>query len=196
MLSNELVTNKRPQGLASTKPQGKVNRNGNGNSTSMLKDSKSRYDKGMELYKQGKVRIAPNGLFKVSGYYEADTEKMTCTCPDYRTRKEACKHLFAAMLFVKNRGKQTIEDLPGFTWVDEIRDMPSSFDKPKLEGGAKELSNKPQEAHSKKFDRQATITRLAVLNTATEVLKTHSKPIEFSDIVSLAAQLETWALGV
>jgi hypothetical protein len=30
---------------------------------------------------------------------------------------------------------------------------------------------------------------------ATEILKTHSKPIEFSYIVSLASQVEKWALS-
>lgn len=59
----------------------------------------------------------------------------------------------------------------------------------------KEASNKPQDSPDKPFDRQSTITRLAVFNTATEILKTHRKPIEFGDIVSLAAQLEKWALG-
>ncbi|MGE5445793.1 MAG: hypothetical protein ACM3SR_14565 [Ignavibacteriales bacterium] len=193
MLTNQSVTNEKPRDLAVTKSQGKGNNNGNGNFTPMLKDSKSRYDKGMGLYKEGKVKVSSNGLFKISGYYECDPEKMTCTCPDYRTRKEACKHLFAAMLFVKNRGRTVIQDLDGFTWVDEIRDMPSSYDKPKPE--AKDTSDKPTEAPTKPFDRQSTITRLAVLNTATEILKTHSKPIEFNDIVSLAAQLEQWALG-
>jgi hypothetical protein len=60
------------------------------------------------------VSIDSNGLFKVCGYYDVDTEKMTCTCPDYRTWKETCKHLFASMLFTKNRGKQIIEGLEGF----------------------------------------------------------------------------------
>ena len=83
--------------------------------TKELNGSRARSDKGMELYKQGKVVVSKNDLLKVRGYYEADTGKMTCNCPDYKTRKEACKHLFAAMLFVKNRGKQTIDDLPGYS---------------------------------------------------------------------------------
>ncbi|MGE5444759.1 MAG: SWIM zinc finger family protein [Ignavibacteriales bacterium] len=125
------------------------------------------------------MSIGSNGFFKVSGF-EVDTEKMQCECPDYKTRKEACKHLLAAMLFVRNRRKQTIEDLDGYN------------------GNGNGSTHKDVESAkdvSKPFDRQSTITRLAVLNTATEILKTHSKPIEFSDIVSLVAQLEKWALG-
>ncbi|MGE5444085.1 MAG: SWIM zinc finger family protein [Ignavibacteriales bacterium] len=133
------------------------------------------------------MSIGSNGLFKVSGYYEADIEKITCTCPDYKNRKEACKHLSAAMLFVKNRGKDKIGHLEGFNGNGNGR---------KDKESVKEPSDNPKEANSKPFDRQSTIiTRLAVLNTATEILKTHRKPIEFCDIVSLAAQLENWALG-
>ena len=129
MLDNQQVTNKKPQDLAVTKSQGTIIRNGNGNSTPILRDSKCRYEKGMGLYKSGRVSIGSNGFFKVSGF-EVDTEKVQCECPDYKSRKEACKHLFAAMLFVKNRGKQIVEDLPGFTWADEVRDMqPKTKDK-------------------------------------------------------------------
>ncbi|MGE5444571.1 MAG: SWIM zinc finger family protein [Ignavibacteriales bacterium] len=113
MLSNQSVTNEKPRNLGGTKSQGGFKANSNSNSTT-FNDSKSRYEKGRGLYKSSRVSIGSNGLFKVSGYYEVDTERMTCTCPDYKTRKEACKHLFAAMLFVKNRGKQRIEDLEGF----------------------------------------------------------------------------------
>ncbi len=79
-----------------------------------LNGSKSRYEKGLELYKQGKVSISSNGLFKVCGYYEVDTEKMVCSCPDYKTRKQSCKYYYAACLFQKNGGKQTIEHLEGY----------------------------------------------------------------------------------
>jgi hypothetical protein len=60
----------------------------------------------------------------------------------------------------------------------------------------KDAPKKLQEGYYKDFDRQATIsssllpslsTRLAVLNTATEILKTYRKPIEFSDTVSIAS---------
>ncbi len=125
-----------------------------------LNGSKPRYEKGLELYKQGKVSINSNGLFKVSGF-EVDTEKMQCDCPDHRTRKQTCKHIFACLLFTKNRGKQTIEHLDGY----------SNGCKPASE--AKHTPKKLQEAHNKDLDKQATITRLATLNTATEILKTH-----------------------
>ncbi|MGE5444087.1 MAG: SWIM zinc finger family protein [Ignavibacteriales bacterium] len=182
MLSNHSVPNKKPRDLAVTKSQGtRFTANVHYNFTPMLEDSKSRYEKGMGLYKSGRVSIGPNGFFKVSGF-QVDTEKMTCTCPDYRTRKEPCKHLFAAMLFVKNSGKQKIEGLNG---------------NPKTE--PKDTANKPVEAQkqadNKPFDRQSNITRLAVLNTATEILKTHGKPVELTDVVSIASQLEQWALG-
>lgn len=137
-----------------------------------LNGSKSRYEKGLELYKAGKVSIGNKGLSKVSGYCDVDTEKMTCTCcPDYKGRKEPCKHLFAAMLFVKNRGKQIIEGLENSH--AGIKNGSGANPQPE----SKEVPDKPQEAHSKEFDRQATyITRLAVLNTATEILKIHRNP--------------------
>jgi hypothetical protein len=98
----------------------------------MLKDSKSRYDKRMGLYKSGCMFIGSYGFFKVSEF-QVYSQKIKYEFPGYKTRKGACKHLLATMLFIKNRGKQTIEDLPGFTWIDEVRDMPSSFNKPKGE---------------------------------------------------------------
>jgi hypothetical protein len=66
--------------------------------------------KGIGLYKSGRVSICPNGLFKVSGF-EVDTERVQCECPDDKTRKESCEHLFTAMLFVKNRGKEGLNTL-------------------------------------------------------------------------------------
>lgn len=185
MISNRDGINEKPREKAATQSQGTTKRYNYSNSTT-LRESRSRYDKGMELYKEGKVKVGANGLFKVSGYYEADTERMTCTCPDYRTRKESCKHLFAAMLFVKNRGKQTIEGLDGNgkTLSENIHEAKPA-----------ETPNSKNEPRSKEFDRQAVITRLATINSAIEALKTHRKPIEYGDIVSLAARLEAWALG-
>jgi len=188
MLGNRSVTNEKPRLKAATSNQGNGNANVHSNST-MFGNGKSRHDKGMELYKAGKVSIGSNGLFKVSGYYDVDTEKMTCTCPDYRIRKEPCKHIYAACLFVNNRGKAKIENLNGQNWTDELMND-QSFDKPKVE-----VHNKPAEARCKDFDRQATITRLAVLNTATEILKTHNKPITVESLFKVACQLEKWALG-
>lgn len=163
-----------------------------------LNGSKSRYSKGLELYKSRKVSIGDKGLFKVSGYYDVDTEKMTCTCPDYRTRKETCKHLYASMLFTKNRGKQTVEHLDEVNcrYVTTNSNGNSSHkDTESIKDPSKNHATKPQEAHSKDFSRQSTITRLAVINSAIELLKTHRKPIELAEVISLASQLETWALS-
>jgi hypothetical protein len=104
----------------------------------------------MELYKSGRVSIVSNGFFKVSGF-QVDTEKMQCDCPDYRTRKQTCKHIFAAMLFAKNRGKATIEHLVGHsnsTNGNGAKSCPESKNAP----------NKSQEANSKDFNKQTTIS--------------------------------------
>ncbi len=154
-----------------------------------LKNSKSRYEKGMELYRQGKESINCDGLFKVCGYYEVDTDKMVCNCPDHSTRKQLCKYIFASLLFTNNRGKQTIEHLEGHS-------HDSNGNGAKSENEPRNGTNKSQEAQIKDFNRQTTITtRLAVLNTATEILKTHRKPVELNEVLSLASQLEIWALG-
>lgn len=146
----------------------------------------SRYEKGLELYKEGKVFVSGSG-FKVNGY-QVDIEKMTCDCPDHRTRKETCKHLFGAMAFVKNRGKAKIEHINNHSNGSNSNGANSDSE-------SKHTPNKPQEAHSKDFDKQATITRLAVINSAIELLKTHRKPIEIQEVISLASQLEKWALS-
>lgn len=75
---------------------------------------------------------------------------MQCECPDYRTRKQTCKHIFAAMLFVKNRGKQGVEHLDSHS-----NGSNSNSAKPVAE--SKHTPNKVQEANSKDFNRQATI---------------------------------------
>jgi len=111
------------------------------------------------------------------------------------------------MLFVKNRGKNTVEDLEGGNGKvhhdgqvhhdaqDNVPPVAQSTPSEIIHQGTKETSEKPKEAQNKPFDRQATITRLAVLNTATEIIKTWGKPVEFSTVISLASQLEKWALG-
>lgn len=121
---------------------------------------------------------------KVSGL-QVHTEKMQCEWPDYKTRKEPCKHLFAAMLLVKDRGEQTVEHLEGFNETDIGTTKPES----------KEPSHNLKEVHSNECHRQATITRVAVINSAIELLKTHRKPIELTDVLSLTSQPEQWALG-
>ena len=68
----------------------------------------------------------------------------------------------------------------------------------KSEVESKDTSNKkPQEAHSKDFNRQTitTTTRLAVINSAIELLKTHNTPITVESVFKVACQLEKWALG-
>jgi hypothetical protein len=121
--------------------------------------------------------------------YEVDTEKMTCTCLDYRIRKEACKHIFACLLFVKNRGKQKVEhlDSPGnnSTGSDSYSESNRTV-KPK----SKDALNKPVEAHNRDFDKQSIITRLVCLNTAVEVLKTHGESIHREKLFETARQLE------
>lgn len=68
MLGNQSVRNEKPQDLAATKSQGNIERECYFNSTPMLKDSKSRYEKCIGLYKSGRVSINSNGFFKVSGF--------------------------------------------------------------------------------------------------------------------------------
>ena len=69
----------------------------------------------------------------------------------------------------------------------------TAYEKPQPE--AEEAQNSARETVNKPLDRHSTITRLAVLNTAVELLETHRKPIELSDVISLATQLEAWASG-
>jgi hypothetical protein len=213
MIGNQSVKNDKPQDKAATKSQGKqVFHEDSDNPTILaeskareeLNGSKSRYEKGMELYKQGKVSITGDGLFKVSGYYEVNTGTMKCECPDYKNNRRPCKHIFACLLFVKNRGKQSIENLEGIelrqpqvsqeTKLDLITANDNGATHKDVEDacGKSGLSGKRVESG---FDKQFTITRLAVLNTATEIAKTWGKPVEFSVVISLAAQLEKWALG-
>ena len=80
--------------------------------------------------------------------------KWTVTVPDNRTRKQPCKHIFASLLFSKNRGKQTIEHLDGHS--NGNGNGIKSNSQSKSEPESKQHSNKPIEAHSKEFDRQST----------------------------------------
>ena len=69
--------------------------------------------------------------------------------------------------------------------------------------GLKALSRQPSEARKDKgnyhiekekreVERQVVITRLACLNTATEVLKSHAKPITSENLFKVAEKLEDW----
>jgi hypothetical protein len=180
---NYLAQNKKPQVKAPTKTQGNEKGKGNSNSTTdlELKESKTRYEKGMELYKQGRVSVTPNGMFKVNGFEVDLRTPVRCECPDYKSRKRACKHVFAGLLFSKNRGKVKSEHLEEFSNGN---------------GSNPEINSRPEtktENHHNSYDKQATITRLAVLNTATEILKTHDQPIELEEVFFLASRLEAWA---
>jgi hypothetical protein len=46
-----------------------------------------------------------------------------------------------------------------------------------------------------KHDDAYATKRLPVLNTATEIPKTHGKPITAEALFQIAGQLEKWALG-
>lgn len=109
------VRNRKPRSEGPTQLQGMfkhidIGDSSNYSATTELKASSRRYDKRVELYKSGRVSIGSNSLFKVSRF-AMDTEKIQCDCPDYRTLKQTCKHIFICFLFAKNRGKQTIEQL-------------------------------------------------------------------------------------
>lgn len=65
------------------------------------------------------------------------------------------------------------------------------------------LSRQPSEAREdrgnyytekkkREIERQVVITRLACLNTATEVLKSHTKPIPSKSLFKVAKELEDW----
>jgi hypothetical protein len=167
--NNQEVRNRTARSERQAQLQGELEErkyNCNYTATTELKASRSRYDKGMELYTSGRVSIGPNVLFKVSRF-EVDTEKMQCECPDYRTRKQTCKHIFAFLLFVKHRRKERIEHLDEanccyVTTISNgndngIKSDPQSKSYPE----SKHTSNKPQEAHSKDFYKQATLIHWA-----------------------------------
>lgn len=81
--------------------------------TSVHQDSlASRALSGISLYRERGVEIRPleDGGWRVpscSGtrYYVVDLERETCTCPDYRSREQACKHVFAAATVASRKGK-------------------------------------------------------------------------------------------
>ncbi len=164
------VKNEKPQVKDLTLTQGNQIKEVNGKDTTEAQ-GKARYEKGMALYKQGKVSIGEDGYYKVNGF-RVDTERVRCECPDYQNRKEACKHYFAACFFQKNGCKVVKDSTPVNTC------------------GKRGTSGKRSESN-----RQEVITRLAVLNTATEILKTHRKPIEIKEVVILASKLEGWAIA-
>lgn len=67
---------------------------------------------GISLYRERGAEIRPleDGGWRVpscSGtrYYVVDLEKETCSCPDFRSRELACKHVFAAVIAASRRGR-------------------------------------------------------------------------------------------
>jgi hypothetical protein len=183
MLEIKAVKNEKPRDLAATKPQGNGTTNNSDGKNTTLPSDRARYERGLELCRQGRVSIAPNGDFLVNGYL-VDTERVKCECPDHKTWKGVCKHYYAARVFQKN-GCNVVN---GKVHTNVNGNGTKSAIEPK------HTTNNVQ-AHYKGFDRQATITRVAVLNTATEILKTHNRQISFDDVVALAGRLEAWALG-
>src|SRR5574340_659609 len=99
---------------------------------------------------------------------------MRCKCPDNAHTKRACKHIFASLAYIKARYN-------GNGNVGAPKDLERDKN-----------NSRPKGDNSKNFDRQSTITRLAVLNTATEILKTYRQPIELEDVFSLARELHAW----
>jgi hypothetical protein len=55
-----------------------------------------------------------------------------------------------------------------------------------------EEGNYYAEREKKSFERQVIVTRLACLNTATEILKSHTKPITSKSLFKVAKELEGW----
>ena len=53
-------------------------------------------------------------------------------------------------------------------------------------------TNSYAEKEKRETQRQIVITRLACLNTATEILKTHTKPVTSEDLFNVATKLEGW----
>ena len=58
---------------------------------------------GQALFKSGTVSIGQDGLFRANGYRVDLRTPVMCECPDYRSRRQACKHIFTALAFVKVR---------------------------------------------------------------------------------------------
>jgi hypothetical protein len=58
---------------------------------------------------------------------------------------------------------------------------------------ASPADNTSPPASSTRPDRDAIVTRLATLNTATAILSAGGLPVVASEVFALAAQLEAWA---
>ncbi|HEX3035283.1 MAG TPA: hypothetical protein VHT73_09135 [Thermodesulfobacteriota bacterium] len=58
--------------------------------------------------------------------------------------------------------------------------------------GENKRENFQMPREKRETDRQVVITRLACLNTATEILKLYSKPITSKNLFKVAEELESW----
>lgn len=72
----------------------------------------SRALRGLELFRERGLEIRPvqDGCWRVpscSGprFYEVDLAEESCTCPDFRSRRRPCKHVFAAVIAASRRGR-------------------------------------------------------------------------------------------
>jgi hypothetical protein len=219
-MKNLAVQNEKPRvkGGASTQGEGVEERTFNNSTNS--NPQKQRWSRGQELYKSGAVTIGKDGYFHVSGY-RVDEQKVTCECPDYQERKHPCKHFYAVKAYMKHgkpnqvsSGGSLINDngkpspsqkVDEGTVTPKLEEASSSQKTPtaklqegfnKSENTPQNAPNKPLESPSKDFDKQRVITyRLAVINSAVEMLKTHPSPIEPEEVIFVASCLEKWALG-
>lgn len=73
----------------------------------------SRALRGLVLFRERGVEIRPlaDGSWRVpscnevSRFYAVNLQEETCTCADFRNRRKACKHIFAAVIAASRRGR-------------------------------------------------------------------------------------------
>lgn len=75
-----------------------------------------------------------------------------------------------------------------------VRKIESCVNLPMSDGHANGQADGHASASDNTPNREAVITRLAVLNTATAILSSGSRPVDPADVVKLASLLESWAL--
>ncbi|GBD38170.1 hypothetical protein HRbin37_00415 [bacterium HR37] len=98
-----------------------------------------------------------------------------------------------------NYSKFMEEDIPKVSEGDRVEvDISGDWIK-----GVKILSHRPSELvedresyftekRKRDLERQIVVTRLACLNTATEILKSHARPIKAKSLFRVAEELENW----
>jgi len=67
-----------------------------------LNRQKARWAAGQELFKAGAVKLGTDGHIRVNGY-RVHTDPVSCECPDFKNRKQSCKHIFAVLAYLKGR---------------------------------------------------------------------------------------------